>query len=361
MSPEQAKGQPADYRSDQFSFGAILYEMVTGKRAFQRDLSVQTLSAIIEQEPAAIAVIHPETPPHLRVTVERCLTKNPEERYDSTRDLARELKSIGEIATPLPSQPTAAPSKKRRTWPRIMAIAGGMAAVLALAFALNVGGLRDGSIGEPNAPLFDSIAVLPLENLSGDPEQEYFADGMTEELIAELAKIAALRVISRQSVMQFKDTDTPLPEIAQALNVDALVEGSVRRSGDRVRITTQLVQTNPERHLWAESYERDLRDILALQSEVAQAIAREIRIAVTPAEASHLSNTSSVDPEAYQLYLRGRFEWNKRSPEGFKRSLDFFQQAIGEDPDYALAYAGVADCYSMLASYDILRPEEAYP
>jgi serine/threonine protein kinase/Flp pilus assembly protein TadD len=356
MSPEQAKGQPTDHRSDQFSFGAIIYEMITGQRAFQRDSSVQTLSAIIEQDPASIAVIHPETPTHLRVIAERCLAKNSEERYDSTRDLARELKSIGEIATPT----IAASSKKRRTWPRKVTIAGGVAAVLSILLALNVGGLRDRLVGA-RVPRIDSIAVLPLENLSGDPEQEYFADGMTEALIADLAKIGALRVISRQSVMRFKETEQPLPEIAKTLNVDAIVEGSVLRSGDKVRITTQLVQANPEHHLWAESYERDLMDILALQGEVARQIAQEIQATLTPQEQARLASAQPIDPKAHEAYLRGRYYWNKRTPGDLMQAIEHFQQAIDTDPNFDLAYAELSSSFAFLGgTYGyLLPPEEA--
>jgi serine/threonine-protein kinase len=215
MSPEQAKGQPVDYRADQFAFGAILYEMATGKRAFQRHTAVETLSAIIKEEPDLKA----DLPANLRAMVERCLTKAPEERYGSTRDLARDLKSIGETST-------------RHPWPRPVAVISLLAILLAVVLALYVGGLR-----ETELEAIDSIAVLPLDNLSGDPEQEYFSDGMTEAIITELSKVGSLKVISRTSAMRYKDTDKPLPEIARELNVDAVVEGSVLRAGDRVRVT----------------------------------------------------------------------------------------------------------------------------
>jgi tetratricopeptide (TPR) repeat protein len=168
---------------------------------------------------------------------------------------------------------------------------------------------------------------------------------MTEALITELGKVSALRVISRQSAMQFKGTDKPLPEISQALDVDAVVEGSVLREGDRVRISAQLVQAVPERHLWAESYERDLTDILTLQGVVAQAIAREVKIAVTPEEETRLTDARPVDPEAHRLYLLGRFYWNKRTVEALRKAFDYFEQAIAVDPDYALAYVGLADVH----------------
>jgi len=180
--------------------------------------------------------------------------------------------------------------------------------------------------------------------------QQYFADGMTEALITELSKIGSLEVISRTSVMRFKGTTKPLPMIARELDVDGIVEGSVLRSGKRVRITAQLVRASSDTHLWAQSYEGDLGDVLILQGKVAQAIADEIRAKVTPQERSHLANTRPVNPEAYEFYLKGRYEWNKRTEDGLRRGIEFFQQAINLAPAYALPYAGMSDCYTALAS-----------
>jgi len=241
---------------------------------------------------------------------------------------------------------------------------GGTVVVLAvLLLALNVGGLRDRLLGRTAAPRIESLAVLPLANLSGDPEQEYFADGMTEELIADLSQVSALRVISRTSVMQYKSTKKSMPEIARELKVDGVIEGSVLRSGDQVRITAQLIQAATDKHLWAQSYKRDLRDVLVLQDEVAQAIASAIKIKLTPQEQVQLASARPVNPEAYEPYLKGRYYWNKRTPETLKKSLEYFQQAIEEDPAYSLAYAGLADSYAMLGagSYQVLPPKEAYP
>jgi tetratricopeptide (TPR) repeat protein len=184
---------------------------------------------------------------------------------------------------------------------------------------------------------------------------------MTEALITELAKISALRVISRSSVMQYKGVNKLLPEIANELKVDAIVEGSLLYSGDRVRITIQLLQATPERHLWAESYERNTSDILALQNEVTRAIATEIKAELTPQEQTHLISIRQVDPGAYKAYLKGRYFWNKRTPEGFNEGIEYFSQAIAIDPSYAPAYAGLADCYNLLSDYDVLSPMEAVP
>ncbi|MFQ5724746.1 MAG: tetratricopeptide repeat protein, partial [Terriglobia bacterium] len=213
--------------------------------------------------------------------------------------------------------------------------------------------------GEPGP--ITSIAVLPFADLAGDPEQEYFVDGMTEALITELSKISALRVISRTSVMQYKDVKKPLPEIARELNVDAVVEGSVLRAGDRVRITAQLVHAPTDTHLWAESYDRELRDILALHSEVARAIAREVKVTVTPEEETRLAAARAVNPEAHELYLRGRYHWHKRGREGLEKSLQYFQQAIEKDPGYARAYAGLADVYAVRPSWGFAAPTDDFP
>jgi TolB-like protein/DNA-binding winged helix-turn-helix (wHTH) protein/Flp pilus assembly protein TadD len=204
----------------------------------------------------------------------------------------------------------------------------------------------------------ESLAVLPLENLSGNPKEEYFADGMTEALITELGKVHALRVISRQSVMQYRGTTKSAPQIAQELHVDALVEGSALRSGDTVRITAQLVQANPERHLWSESYERNLSDVIVLQREVVQAIVVEIKGKVTVAERASFASARPVNPEAYEAYLRGRYYFD-RWPEQLDKAVESFQRAIGKDPQYAPAFAGLALCYSSMGYVD--SPGEVFP
>lgn len=205
-----------------------------------------------------------------------------------------------------------------------------------------------------------SIAVLPLANLSGDPEQEYFSDGMTETLITELSKIAALRVISRQSVMQFKDTNESLPEIARKLNVDAVVEGSALLIGERVRITVQLIEAATDEHLWADTYDRDLSDVLAIHSDVASTVAREIRIAVTPEEAARLANVREVNPEAYRLYLLGQHHSNNWEPSELDKAIRYFQQALALDPQFAQAQMGIADVYGAIAFYGYIPPREAW-
>jgi TolB-like protein/DNA-binding winged helix-turn-helix (wHTH) protein/Flp pilus assembly protein TadD len=213
------------------------------------------------------------------------------------------------------------------------------------------------------SPVIRSLAVLPLESLSNDASQDYFADGMTDELISDLGQISALRVISRTSVMAYKRARKPLPQIAHELNVDAVVEGTVLRSGEQVRITAQLIEASTDKHLWSRSYQGELRDTLALQSQVASAIADQIRINVSPQEQAALRNVKAVNPEAYQSFLKGRFFWNKRTADGLKIALAYFDQAIEEDPKYAPAYSGLADTYSLLGDwqYAAMTPKEALP
>jgi TolB-like protein/DNA-binding winged helix-turn-helix (wHTH) protein/Tfp pilus assembly protein PilF len=248
-------------------------------------------------------------------------------------------------------------TRKGLTWRRISTIAGG---VLALASVILVGWLLQ---SRGRSPAIRSLAVLPLENLSGDPSQEYFADGMTDQLIATLGQISALRVISRTSVMGYKGARKPLPQIAGELNVDAVIEGSTMRAGGRVRITVQLIEAAADQHLWAQSYEGDVRDTLALQSRVARAIADAIRVNVQPKEQAALKSVKAVSPDAYEAYLKGRYFWNKRTADGLKRAKDYFDDAVAKAPDYAPAYSGLADTYALLGDwqYGVMAAKEALP
>ena len=264
------------------------------------------------------------------------------------------------VAEPRPQLPEAglAVAHTRRLWSARRVIA-------ALAFVVVLGILAVWLIRSrgPAPTGIHSLVVLPLDNLSGEASQDYFADGMTDELITDLAQISALRVISRTSAMVYKGARKPLPQIARELNVDAVVEGTVLRSGDQVRITAQLIQAADDKHLWAESYEGNLRDTLALQNKVAGAIAEQIRINLNPHEQAALKKTKVVNPEAYESYLKGRYFWNKRTAASLKVALAYFNQAIEEDPKYAQAYSGLADTYALLGDwqYAVMTPKEALP
>ena len=277
----------------------------------------------------------------------------------------RDVSVVGDEQPGTDAETTAAPSARapaRRQDGRGRATAWtllgfGLALVLAigLSFALY---LRNHS-----SPVIHSLAVLPLENLSGDASQDYFADGMTDELITRLAQISALRVISRASVMTYKSARKPLAEIARELNVEAVVEGSVVRSGDRVRIDAQLIKVPADRHIWAQSYDDDIRDTLALQSKVTRAIAEQVKATLSGQEQAKLERSKPVKPEAYEAYLKGRYYWNKRTRDGLRAANEYFNRAVERDPTYAEAYAGLADSYAVSGDwkYGVLSPQEAFP
>ena len=236
-----------------------------------------------------------------------------------------------------------------------------LAALLGVSVALNVGGVLGKLRGRAPVQQIKSVAVLPFENLSHDPQQEYFADGMTEALITDLGKFAALQVISRNSVMGYKGTGKTTSEIGRELKVDALIEGAVLRSSQRVRITAQLVQVQSEHSLWAETYEGDLGDILVLQDEVAQAVAREVKIKLSPSDWTKFADAHPVDPAAHDAYLRGRYEWNKWTKAALENSISYFEQALRKDPSYAQAWAGLSDTYSLIATFGIWPARIAMP
>lgn len=247
-------------------------------------------------------------------------------------------------------------SSVSRRW-TLWTTAGVLAGLLVLLVGFDVGSWREKLLARATPVHIRSIAVLPLENLSGDTAQEYFVDGMTDALVTDLAQISSLKVISRTSVMRYKGTRKPLPEIARELGVDGIVEGAVIRSGERVRVDAQLIEASSDRHFWARSYERSLGDMIGLQNEVARAIATEVQAKLTPQEQARLLRTESVDPETYALYLKGRYFWNQRGEDSLRKSINYFQQAIQRSPNYALAYAGLAEAY--VVRYDV-APQEQY-
>ena len=267
----------------------------------------------------------------------------PQIEHNSTADDRRTIRVTREKTT-----------RRRKTW-FIGAVAITLAAVL---IGPHVRGWVGRIVGR--VPAIDSLAVLPLEDLSRDPDQDYFADGMTDELITDLGKIGALRVISRTSVMRYKGLHKPLADIARELNVNAVVEGTVRRVGNRVRITAQLIQVKPEKHLWAETYERDLRDVWVLQEGVAHDIVSKIRIKLTPQERAGLFKSRPIDPAVHEAYLKGIYSWNQRTKSALERSIGYFNQAVQKDSSYALAYAGLANAYNSLGIY-AHRPSPEYP
>jgi eukaryotic-like serine/threonine-protein kinase len=330
MSPEQARGEELDTRTDVFSYGAVLYEMATGRQAFPGVTSAMVFDGIMHR--------NPPRPGHVREDINanleeiKALEKERNLRYPTATELLLELKRL-QCHREEETQP------KRR-------------------------GIRGGSTGRRLRQSHDHVvAVLPLKNLSADPEQEFFADGMTDALITNLAKIGQLRVISRTSVMRFKGVNTSLSEIARQLGADTILEGTIWRFGDRVRINAQLVDAPSETHIWAENYDRNLWDVLALQDDLGRAIAHQVQLKLTPAEHQRLASRRRIDPAANDAYLRGRYHWNKRTADGFRKAIEYFKEAIEIDPTYAFAYAGVANCYDLMGHqlYGFADPRDTYP
>jgi eukaryotic-like serine/threonine-protein kinase len=345
-APEVFRGEPTDARSDIWALGVVLYEMAAGQRPFHGNTGYELSSHIIHDQAKELPA---SATPGLREVIEKCLRKSPAERYQHAIEVRAALGALRSQTSATQSSMAVIAEAEARTKERrrIFMIAGAFGA-LVLIIVLSMAGSRfvpaKWKTGGGGSITIHSLAVLPLENLSRDPGEEYFADGMTEELTTQLAQISALRVISRTSVMQYKDSKKSLPQVAKELHVDAVVEGSVMRSGDRVRITAQLIQASADKHLWAKSYEGDAKDVLGLQQQVAHAIADEVKVQLTPQEQTQLSSSRPVDPAAHEAYLKGNY-LNKGTGAQQRKAKEHFEEAIRIDPNYAPAYAGLADYY----------------
>ena len=346
MSPEQAKGDQVNSRTDIWAFGAVLYEMVTGRQPFRGDYEQALTYAILNEDPEPVTALRTGIPMALERLILKCLAKDPARRYQDFQDVLVDMKAVQEKSR-LGSKGVI------KQYPSHRRLASVICVIAILFIVVTLAGLYFYTRHQTHK--IDSIAVLPLVNLSGDPNQEYFSDGMTEAVIAELANLKALKVISRTSIMRYKHTEKVLPEIAKALDVDAIVEGSIMRAGDRVRITTQLIDGRSDRHLWAKNYERNLNNILEIQGEVARDIASEIRVSLDKQEKVALSaKAQSIDPEAYDAYLHGLYYWNKRTEPDLKKGIDCFKQAIEKEPQYAAAYAAISQSYIVLAAWGFI-------
>ncbi len=358
MSPEQARGQKVDHRTDIFSLGVLLYEMVAGCRPFEGATMSDVIAALLTAEPPPLRQHCAGAPAKLEQIVGECLAKDREDRYQAAEELLVELKALrpaGQTDEAAARRVEASGTRfALRHWPVIAAIAAVL--VVGLIYFLSS---RRASIVQPDQ--IKSLAVLPLENLSGDPAQEYFADGMTEAIINNLTQIRALnRVISRTSMMRYKGSRKSLPEIAAELKVDAVIEGTVLRSGGRVRVTAKLIPAATDSPVWTREYNRDLSDVLKLQSDVARTVADEIRIQVTPEERARLTSARSIDPKAHEAYLLGgnhlRF-----NDEDLRQAIEHFERAIKLAPDYAAAYAQLSRAWSRRGIFGFNRKEAMPP
>ncbi len=312
MAPEQLQGLPADTRSDMFSFGVVLYEMVTGRRPFRGEHEAAIMYSLLHENPPAPSSLRPDLPPAIETVIRKSLEKDPARRYQTVDELLRDLRSTG---GPAPS-----------------------------------GGSRD-----------KSIAVLPFDNISPDKENEYFSDGLTEEIIANLSKVRTLKVVSRTSVMRFKATTKSLREIAHELQTRYILEGSVRKHANDLRITAQLIDAADDSHLWTETYRGTIADVFDIQEKVAGEIVHALRVTLTDEEHLELRKRRTEDTEAYQHFLRGRFHWNKRTEADVRKGIEHFEEAIRIDPGFALAYVGLADGFNILGFYSFSPPREVFP
>jgi TolB-like protein/Tfp pilus assembly protein PilF len=369
MSPEQLRGEPVDARTDIYTAGAVLYEMAPSHRPFREELPSRLIDAILNQPAVPLRALNNRISPDLERIVLKCLEKDRDRRYHSAKELLVDLRRLSAPSQPgaVSATPGRTPLSRSALFLAALYASGALLLLAGAVAAFNIGGWRNRFLGAlattstANPSLhIGSLAVLPLENRSGDPEQEYFADGVTDALIRDLAQIGEMRVISRTSSMHYKGSKLTVPQIAEELNVDAIVEGSVQRSGDRVQITAQLIYAPTDRPLWSASYERDLLNILPLQGEVASAIATGIQIKLTAQQRARLAKPRPVHPEAHEAYLWGRFYWNKRSKNGLEKSIKYLEQATEKDPTYALAYAALADSYNLLPDFSEIAPQEAF-
>ena len=359
MAPEQLRGEQVDQTTDIFSLGALLYEMITGRPAFIRATVIDSLSAILTDTPDVFSASERVIPYELARVIQRCLEKKRTERFQSARDLAFALRALGTSSLSFE-----APAERRRRmwiWGGIALLLITLVTILAIRRATESPGQADFPRRLGSSSPRSSIAILPFVNATGDRDAEYLSDGITETLINKLAQVPGLRVMSRTSVFHFKGKPANPVSVGKELRVRTVVVGRIETIGDRLVISAELVDANDNALIWGNRYQTARSDLFTVEEAIAAEIARMLRLQLTAPQQERLTRRATEDPRAYELYLKGRFQWNKRNAEGIYRAIELFNEAIGIDPQYALAYAGLADCYNLLDIWANLPTSETFP
>ena len=349
MSPEQALGRDVDGRSDLFSLGVVLYELTTDRLPFSGNSPTETIERITHDQPEAIARFNYDAPADLERIIRKCLEKDAGNRYQSAKDLLVDLRNLKRDTE---SGAVVEPARVRRRLARPALVAGILAILAAAAVGLYWSSGR--------AEQIDSLAVLPFENGSEDPEAEYFSDGVTETIISSLSQLPDIKVISRNAAFHYKGQKIDSEAVGRELGVEALVLGRIVQRGGDISISAELVRTRDSGQIWGAQYQRKAADIFSIQEDMAREISEALRYQLTAEQEQRLTRQHTASSEAYQAYLRGRYHWNQRTEQGFRRAIVRFQEAIEKDPGYALAYSGLADTYSILGFY-FVSPTEAFP